>query len=82
MAEQAEAETPAISCRSVWQVFGPDAGRRLARALENAGGDSDVAASSLRADGLIPAVQEASFDVGRGELFVIMGLSGSGRSTL
>ena len=31
---------------------------------------------------MIPAVQDASFDVGRGELFVIMGLSGSGKSTL
>jgi glycine betaine/proline transport system ATP-binding protein len=82
MADRAEAETPAISCRSVWHVFGQEAEKRLSDALDIAGGDSDVAASSLRDEGLIPAVQDARFDVAPGELFVIMGLSGSGKSTL
>jgi len=73
---------PAISCRNVWQVFGPNPRPALARALDRAGGDANAAADELRAGGYIPAVQDASFDVAPGELFVIMGLSGSGKSTL
>ncbi len=72
----------AIGCHSVWQVFGPDARTRLASALTEAGGDSNAAADILRMAGLIPAVQDATFEVAPGELFVIMGLSGSGKSTL
>ena len=77
-----DADAPAISCRNVWQVFGANAPERLAVALAASGGDPVVAANRLTSEGLIPAVQDASFDVGRGELFVIMGLSGSGKSTL
>ncbi len=73
---------PAISCRGVWQVFGDNAQHRLSQALEQTGGSSRGAADHLRAEGLIPAVQDATFDVAEGELFVIMGLSGSGKSTL
>lgn len=72
----------AISCKSVWQVFGPTPKQNLALALDLSGGDASVAADHLRDQGLIPAVQDASFDVAPGELFVIMGLSGSGKSTL
>ncbi|WP_306113120.1 MULTISPECIES: glycine betaine/L-proline ABC transporter ATP-binding protein [unclassified Roseovarius] len=73
---------PAISCRNVWQVFGQGAKQKLADALASTGGDSDAAARILRDQGLIPAVQDATFDVHPGELFVIMGLSGSGKSTI
>ncbi len=79
---QPPANQPAIRCRNVWQVFGTGAQERLDVALANAGGDAPSAAQVLREKGLIPAVQDASFDVDRGELFVIMGLSGSGKSTL
>jgi glycine betaine/proline transport system ATP-binding protein len=72
----------AISCRNVWQVFGPDAEQKLAKALEEKSGAPAGAADLLRAQNLIPAVQDACFDVKEGELFVIMGLSGSGKSTL
>ena len=82
MTDQTGSNEPAISCRHVWQVFGPNAKQKLADALASAGGDSDAAARSLRDQGLIPAVQDASFDVHPGELFVIMGLSGSGKSTI
>jgi len=82
MTSQTGTDEPAISCRGVWQVFGPNAETKLADALASAGGDSDIAAQSLRDDGLIPAVQDATFDVKHGELFVIMGLSGSGKSTI
>ena len=72
----------AISCNGVWQVFGPNAKQRLAQALKDSGGASERAAEQLRAEGLIPAVQDATFEVKEGELFVIMGLSGSGKSTI
>ncbi|MEM9011072.1 MAG: betaine/proline/choline family ABC transporter ATP-binding protein [Pseudomonadota bacterium] len=76
-------QTPqAIACRGVWQVFGADAERKLAEALDRSGGDPSAAAEVLRGQGCIPAVQDATFDVAEGELFVIMGLSGSGKSTL
>ena len=73
---------PAIRCRNVWQVFGANPKARLKAALEAHGGDSVAAAAQLRDEGLIPAVQDATFDVMPGELFVIMGLSGSGKSTI
>ena len=76
------ARAPAISCRGVWQVFGDDADRKLSDALKKSGGDARDAAGILAQQGLIPAVQDATFDVEEGELFVIMGLSGSGKSTL
>lgn len=74
--------TPAIACRNLWQVFGPNAGAELASALAAHKGETAAAAAQLRAKGLIPAVQDVGFDVRPGELFVIMGLSGSGKSTL
>lgn len=77
-----EATTPAITCQNLWQVFGPGANDALAEALARSGGDAEAAAAELRGKGLIPAVQDASFEVREGELFVIMGLSGSGKSTL
>lgn len=82
MADQTNPSQPAISCKSVWQVFGANPDTRLEDALTKAGGDPDAAARDLRDAGLIPAVQDATFDVADGELFVIMGLSGSGKSTL
>jgi glycine betaine/proline transport system ATP-binding protein len=82
MTDQTAADDPAIRCRNLWQVFGTSPEARLTAALERAGGDEDKAADILRDEGLVPAVQNASFDVKRGELFVIMGLSGSGKSTI
>jgi glycine betaine/proline transport system ATP-binding protein len=74
-------DTPAITCRNVWQVFGNNADSALKQALSTAQ-SPDAAAAELRARGLVPAVQDACFEVQEGELFVIMGLSGSGKSTL
>lgn len=73
---------PAISCRGVWQVYGANAQQELKRALAESGNDAREAAKLLRKRGLVPAVQDVTFDVAEGEVFVVMGLSGSGKSTL
>ncbi|WP_425043953.1 quaternary amine ABC transporter ATP-binding protein [Primorskyibacter sp. S87] len=77
-----ETKSPAIACQNVWQVFGEGAEKALTDAIARSGNDPDAAARHLRESGLIPAVQDACFEVKEGELFVIMGLSGSGKSTL
>lgn len=71
----------AVETRGLWQVFGSNAKTALERQLNSGATSADVA-SALKADGLIPAVQDANIAVAPGELFVIMGLSGSGKSTL
>ena len=72
-----DTSTPAITCQNVWQVFGAHADSALKQALSETQ-SAEEAAAALRAKGLTPAVQDATFEVKEGELFVIMGLSGSG----
>ena len=68
---------PYISVRSLSKVFGKNAAQ--IHSAENEGKDK----AQLLADlGCVVALQDVSFDVNRGETFVIMGLSGSGKSTL
>ena len=74
-------QAPAIAVDGLWQVFGANAEQALAEEKAKGATSAEVA-SALRARGLVPAVQDATFEVGQGELFVIMGLSGSGKSTL
>ncbi len=66
-----------ISCRNVWKIFGPDA-RRLLKTLDPALTRAEVQEQT----GHVVAVKDISFDVAKGETFVVMGLSGSGKSTL
>lgn len=67
----------AISVSSLWKVFGKNPERVLAP--EHSGKDKSEILSELQC---VVALQDASFDVARGETFVVMGLSGSGKSTL
>ncbi len=65
-------DIPMLSCRGIWKVFGAERSK-----FEQSGG-SDMTAEELLSRGWTAAVRDASFDVARGEVFVIMGLSGSG----
>ncbi len=65
-----------ISCRNIWKVFGPDPTGFMTR---HAGAPS---ADAFTSEGYIGAVQDVSFDVHAGEILIIMGLSGSGKSTV
>ncbi|MEO1399193.1 MAG: ABC transporter ATP-binding protein, partial [Pseudomonadota bacterium] len=65
-------DAPVISCRNAWKIFGPNPSAYL-KSMP-AGHSFD----NIRADGYIAGVKDVSVDVGRGEMLVIMGLSGSG----
>ena len=64
-------EAPVIRCENVWKVFGNDPKKYLASMPEGRSFDD------IRADGYIAGVRDVSIQVARGEMLVIMGLSGS-----
>ncbi|MFD2093784.1 quaternary amine ABC transporter ATP-binding protein [Blastococcus deserti] len=71
-------DSPVISVRNLWKVFGPKAASIPA--------SPELCELSRRElverTGCTAAVREVDFDVAPGEVFVVMGLSGSGKSTL
>ena len=68
-----------LSCRNLWKVYGANPGAYFgAGPVEN----PDALAARMRAEAHIPAAIDVGFDVHVGETFVIMGLSGSGKSTV
>ena len=75
------ADTPVkLKCRDLWMVYGSNPGPFFQS--ENHRKDPDVLARDLRAKGFIPAAIDVNFDLHTGEIFAIMGLSGSGKSTV
>ncbi len=86
MAANGQAETGTagqvkLSCRHVWKVYGAEPDRFFENRQGNVP-DAAAHADRIRADGHIVAAGNVSFDVHVGEIFVIMGLSGSGKSTI
>lgn len=69
-----------LACRNLWKVYGPNTGYYF----DTAGYKIDVEAltARMRKEHHIPAVADVSLEFAVGEIFVIMGLSGSGKSTV
>lgn len=76
LARQASNEVPMLSCQGIWKVFGAK------NSVFQQRGGPEMTDEALAERGWTAAVRDASFDVTRGEVFVIMGLSGSGKSTV
>ena len=68
---------PYIAVKSVWKVFGRNPERVLSP--EHNYKDRDTVQNEL---GNVVGLREVSFEVDKGETFMIMGLSGSGKSTM
>ncbi len=73
-----------LSCRNLWKVYGPHPERFFDHGNGDVGGPEQVAAklAEIHAAGHIAAAANVSFDLHKAEIFVVMGLSGSGKSTV
>ncbi len=67
-----------IEVRNLYKIFGPRAVSRALPLVKAGKSKSDV----LEETGCTVGINDASFSIERGEVFVIMGLSGSGKSTV
>src|SRR3954469_15188048 len=70
-------DTPALHVEGLWKIFGPRADKIIGTP------EADLSRKELQEKtGHVVGVRDVSFDVSPGEVFVVLGLSGSGRSTL
>jgi len=70
-----------LVCRNVWKVYGPEADSFFDQGNGQVA-DTNATIAKIRETGHIGAACDVSFDVHVGEIFIIMGLSGSGKSTI
>jgi glycine betaine/proline transport system ATP-binding protein len=70
-----------LSCRNVWKVYGPKPEGFFAGSNGRVD-EPQALLGRIRQSGHIAAAANVSFDVHAGEIFIIMGLSGSGKSTM
>lgn len=66
---------PKILCEDVWKIFG----KGSEKVMDASPSDRNATAASLHCT---IAVREVNLEIREGEVFVIMGLSGSGKSTI
>jgi len=69
---------PVIELHDVWKIFGD----RSAEAMDAIKKDGLTKPEVLEKFGCVVGVAETSFEVTKGEIFCVMGLSGSGKSTM
>ena len=67
-----------ITLDGVWKIFGANADAAMAAIRERGLGKPEV----LQEFGCVVGIADVSFSVKRGEIFCVMGLSGSGKSTM
>ena len=67
-----------ITLDGVWKIFGTNADAAMAAIREKGLGKPEV----LQEFGCVVGIADVSFSVKRGEIFCVMGLSGSGKSTM
>ena len=70
-------DSPKIVCNKVWKIFGTYPERTL-QSIDRSLSRAEVQEQT----GHVIAVKDVSFEIKKGETFVVMGLSGSGKSTL
>ena len=70
-------EAPKIVCNNIWKIFGTYPKRTLQN-LDHSLSRAEVQEQT----GHVIGVKDVSFEIRKGETFVVMGLSGSGKSTL
>ena len=70
-----------LVCRNVWKIYGPEADSFFQQG-NGLVADTESTIRSIRESDHIGAACDVSFDVHVGEIFIIMGLSGSGKSTI
>lgn len=68
---------PCLEVKGVWKIFGADVDTVISSELKSASKEEILEKSSC-----VLGLRNISFEVKRGEFFVLMGLSGSGKSTL
>ncbi|HCF72768.1 MAG TPA: ABC transporter ATP-binding protein, partial [Gammaproteobacteria bacterium] len=75
MSDKKRQDTP-IVCKALWKIFGANP-TKILNEVDPTWSRTEVQEKT----GHVIAVKDVSFQVERGETFVVMGLSGSGKST-